>query len=249
MSFVPRFRIGRHRPWARPVRTPTSGAARSRRRRWRGDRRRVAGDVIGLLHVHAARDDHAGGGDCWRVRAVRRRSAPSTATATARTLGDRMIIGRTRLVAGPAYRGHVPASRSSSRSSPSSSSAEIPRRSRRSNPTAASRSRANAVLARLGQLHHVHPPVAGVAPAREQAVGLHGVEVMGQGGLADPDRRRQLALVGHLPASLDIEEDQPHRQRAAGIGEASSKARLTARAAAERCRPIGGVRGAGMAAA
>jgi hypothetical protein len=70
-------------------------------------------------------------------------------------------------------------------------------------------------FARLGQLDHLDPPVGRVPRAGDQAAGVHGIEVMRQGGFADPHGSGQLTLVGRL-ADLQVEQDQPDRQRAAG---------------------------------
>jgi hypothetical protein len=86
-------------------------------------------------------------------------------------------------------------------------------------------------LAALGELDHVDSAVGGIAAAGEQAIRLHRVEVMGQGGLADADRCGQLALVGHLTAHLEVEEHEPHWHRAAGLAE-----RLVEGAADDACR-------------
>jgi hypothetical protein len=62
----------------------------------------------------------------------------------------------------------------------------------------------------------VHAAVDVVPPSREQPLGLERVQVMGERGLTDPDGRRQLALVGDL-SRLEVEQDQPRRERAAGL--------------------------------
>ena len=73
-------------------------------------------------------------------------------------------------------------------------------------------------LARVGQLDDVDAAVRGVAVAGEQAVSLHGVEVVGQGCALDTDSLGQLALVGQR-VGLERDEDEPDRQRSAGNGE------------------------------
>jgi len=64
----------------------------------------------------------------------------------------------------------------------------------------------------------VDPPIARVASAGEQSVLFHSVEVVGEGGFADPDGRGQSALV-RLRVDLEVEEDQPHWERATGCCE------------------------------
>ena len=55
-----------------------------------------------------------------------------------------------------------------------------------------------------------------VAGPRDQAVGVHRVQVMGQRRLADADLLRQVALrTGAV--NLQVEQDQPHRQGAARL--------------------------------
>jgi hypothetical protein len=64
----------------------------------------------------------------------------------------------------------------------------------------------------------VDPPIVRVAAAGEQSGLLHGVEVVGERGFADPDGCGQFALV-HLRVDLEVEEDEPHRERATGCCE------------------------------
>jgi 16S rRNA (adenine(1408)-N(1))-methyltransferase len=73
-------------------------------------------------------------------------------------------------------------------------------------------------LAGLGELDEVDATVRRVGAARDQAGGLHGVEVVGEGRALDADRLGEPALVGR-PLRLERDEDQPDRYRPAGRGQ------------------------------
>jgi hypothetical protein len=70
----------------------------------------------------------------------------------------------------------------------------------------------------VGELDHVDPPVVGVAAARDQPARIHRVQVMGEGGLADTDCLGELTLIVRV-VDLQVEQDQPDRQGAAGLLE------------------------------
>jgi hypothetical protein len=70
----------------------------------------------------------------------------------------------------------------------------------------------------LGELDHVDAPVVRVAAAGDQPARVHRVQVMGEGGLADTDRLGELTLVVG-PVDGQVEQDEPDRQRAAGLLE------------------------------
>jgi hypothetical protein len=70
----------------------------------------------------------------------------------------------------------------------------------------------------VGELDHVDPPVVGVAAAGDQPARIHRVQVMGEGGLADTDRLGELTLIVRM-VDLQVEQDQPDRQGAAGLLE------------------------------
>jgi hypothetical protein len=57
-----------------------------------------------------------------------------------------------------------------------------------------------------------------VSAAGEEAVGLHRVEVMGERGFAYPYGFGDLALARDA-AGLEIEEDQPYRQRSSSLSQ------------------------------
>jgi MFS family permease len=67
---------------------------------------------------------------------------------------------------------------------------------------------------RFGQLDDRDPPVGRAPRAGNEPLRLHRVEVMGQRGLTDAHRRGEFALVPGR-AGLQVEQDQPHGQRAA----------------------------------
>ena len=73
-------------------------------------------------------------------------------------------------------------------------------------------------LAGRSQFDDVDAPVRRIPGTGDQALGVQGVEVVGEGSLPYAHRPGQFALAGHL-AGLQAEQDQPHRQRAARLGQ------------------------------
>ena len=61
-------------------------------------------------------------------------------------------------------------------------------------------------------------PVGRVAAPGDQAFGVHGIEMVGEGGLPHPDRLGQLPLVGGA-SKLQVEQHQPNRQRTSCLGQ------------------------------
>ena len=69
-----------------------------------------------------------------------------------------------------------------------------------------------------GQLHPLDPPVVRVPMPAHQPGGLHAGEVVRQRGALDAERLGQLPLrTGH--PGLERDQHQPHRQRAADLGQ------------------------------
>ena len=64
----------------------------------------------------------------------------------------------------------------------------------------------------------MNPTVGGVTLPGDEPIGVHGIEMVGEGGLPDPDRFGQLPLVGGT-SNLEVEQHQPDRQRASRLGE------------------------------
>jgi len=71
---------------------------------------------------------------------------------------------------------------------------------------------------RIGELDELRATVAGDALTAHEPFGLHAVQVVGQGGALDADRVGQVTLHPVL-ALPERHEDQPLRQRSAGLGE------------------------------
>ena len=74
------------------------------------------------------------------------------------------------------------------------------------------------VLTGTSQFDYVNSTVGGVTASGDQPAGVHGVEVMGERGLPDPDRLGQLPLIGGA-SDLQVEQDQPLRQGPPGLSE------------------------------
>ena len=73
-------------------------------------------------------------------------------------------------------------------------------------------------LSHLGHGDPLNPLVSRIPATGDQTVRLHRAEVVGEGRLPDPHRLGELPLILRL-AELDVEEDQPDRQGAAGGGQ------------------------------
>ena len=102
-----------------------------------------------------------------------------------------------------------------------------PFRSRLSNAVAAPAVPNKGRLAILGQLYAVDATIVRIALASDQPVGLHRVEVMGQGRPLDPQGLGELTLVGEAFDFSEIRINQVDEEPPA-VAKASSNARLTA---------------------
>jgi hypothetical protein len=65
----------------------------------------------------------------------------------------------------------------------------------------------------LRHCQHMGAAIGGISLAREEAVHLHRVEVVRDGGALDPDRGGKLALTAPRPR-LERDQDEPHGERA-----------------------------------
>jgi hypothetical protein len=87
-------------------------------------------------------------------------------------------------------------------------------------------------LARIGEVHALDAAVGPLATTRDEALRLHGVEMLGRGGDFDADGLRQLALVPGLLAFTDRRISQTGSEPPAAASS-SSNARLSTRVVGE----------------